>query len=209
MQAWINPLLHPALCSEEAYVKLHSAHKQWQSDLYVDIFMRKIRRYHHPVEFGSMLMHRLKIHHCVVNGMLWLPRQQLVHHLFSGRNVNRARLLRAPPPCCSASYFTLTYFFQIPPPLPISITYSLSFHHLHPSISCRSLSAGLGLLYTRHTWAVPSVWKWGSFAFKQSALWALGKLDERRMGRGGAKGVTAIQRKRRGEEGVCRELRLI
>lgn len=41
----------------------------------------------------------------------------------------------------------------------------------------------------RHTWAVASVWKLGLFAFKHSALWALGKLNERRAsgaeGRGG------------------------
>lgn len=138
-------------------------------------------------ELGHMLMHKLKIHHCVVKAMLWLTRQRLVHHLFSGRNVNSTRHLRAPPPCCSAYYFTLAHYFQESPllsPFP-SVTLSLSFYHLHPSISCRSLSAGLRLLYVRHTWAVASVWKWGSFAFKHSALWALGKLDERRMRGGG------------------------
>lgn len=144
-----------------------------------------------------MLMHKLKMHHCVVKGMLWLTRQWLVHHLFSGTNVNSARHLRAPPPCCSACFFflTLAHYFQESPLLSPFPSLSLSLHHLHPSISCRSLSAGLGLLYARHTWAVASVWKWGSFAFKHSALWALGKLDERRM-RGAGKGGV---RRERGE----------
>lgn len=131
------------------------------------------------------MLHELKMHRCVEKGTLWVIRQWLVHHRSSGRNVNSGRHLRAPPPCCSASYFMLTHYFRIPTPLSVSISHSLSSHHLHPSISCRSLSAGLGLLYARHTWAVASVWKWGSFAFKHSALWALGKLDERRMRGGG------------------------
>lgn len=77
---------------------------------------------------------------------------------------------------------------------------SLSFHHFHPSISCWSLSVGLGLLYVRHTWAVASVWKWGSFAFKQSALWALGKVDERKMEGWGEVGGGGGGRERKGSE---------
>ncbi len=83
-----------------------------------------------------MLMHKLKIHHCAVRGMLWLTRQWLVHHLFSGRNVNSARHLRAPPPCCYASYFTLAHYFQESPLLSLfpSVTLSLSIISIHPSL---------------------------------------------------------------------------
>lgn len=96
------------------------------------------------------------------------------------------------------------------PALSLHLHCSLSLlpHHLHPSISCRSLSAGLGLLCARHTWAVASVWKWGSFAFKHSALWALGKLDERRMrGSGGEEertrgsGEREVEREKGREQG--------
>lgn len=86
-------------------------------------------------ELGHML-HELKMHHCVVKGILWLIRQWLVHHLFSGRNVNSTRHLRAPPPCCSASYFILTHYFQESPllsPFP-SVTLSLSIISIHPSL---------------------------------------------------------------------------
>lgn len=70
---------------------------------------------------------------------------------------------------------------RIPYTLPVFISSSLCLHYLHPSISCHSFSVGLALFYVRHTWALASVWKWSSFAFKHSALRALGKLDERRM----------------------------
>lgn len=141
--------------------------------------------------------------------VIWLTRQQLVHQCLSWRNVNNNQYLQATP-------LALNSIFQDTP------LFSLPFHHPHPSISCRSLSAGLRLLHVRHTWAVASVWKWGSFAFKQSALLVLGKLDERKMERQRwrswgwrrrwgvsekAKGVTPPLRERGGS--VCREQWLI
>lgn len=118
------------------------------------------------------------LHQCTVkvHRVLWLTRRRLVHHFFFWQRRQWQRHLQAPLPCCSASYFILTHHFQESPHSSLSV----SLHHLHPSICCRSLSAGLSLLYVRHTWAVASVWKWSSFAFKHSDLWALGKLDERR-----------------------------
>lgn len=106
-------------------------------------YRSKNRKYSTGVELGPMLMHKLKIHLCAVKGMLWLTRQWLVHHLFSGRNVNSARHLRAPPPCCSASYFTLAHYFQeSPTPLSVSIALCLplclppfpSIISIHPSL---------------------------------------------------------------------------
>ena len=73
-----------------------------------------------------MLMHKLKIHHCVMKGMLWLTGQQFVHHLLSGRNGNSEWHLRASPSCSSTSSFTLTHTPKNPPPISISIALSLS-----------------------------------------------------------------------------------
>lgn len=104
--------------------------------------------------------------------------------------------------------FYALHYIQEPPPPFSHLYHSLPLfpHHLHPSISCRSLSAGPALLCRRHTWAVASVWKLGLFAFKHSALWALGKLDKRRAsvaaGRGGKEqGEVERERKRERSEG--------
>lgn len=98
-----------------------------------------------------------------------------------------------PTPTNSAALL-LCILFHARTLLPRIPTPSVSIIHFLSSSSSQSIhlvgasQRGLGLLCARHTWAVASVWKWGSFAFKHSALWALGKLDERRMKGGGWRG---------------------
>lgn len=92
------------------------------------------------------LAHKLKLHFLCVEWM-FITWWRLVHHVFSGRDVNNAWHPPAPPPCCSASYFVLRHYFQESPllspfpsvtrsPLPSSPSIHLSSEPLSRARGC-------------------------------------------------------------------------